>query len=157
MILSTSDEPELEFSGSSWAELWRFRAEPSWGTLIFELNPSWQNIVYFFYPFFPQVFIIRFCLYIMILINFMIIIYKEIRCFRVKLYELWKLIKDRSSNFGPFFGPFSADFWLVFGRFLLPSWVKKVTSRAEPSWKSFSSSYGSSQLGSDSSLIFTYI
>ena len=31
----SSDEPELEFSGSSWAELWRFRAKPSWGTLIF--------------------------------------------------------------------------------------------------------------------------
>ena len=31
--------------------------------------------------------------------------------------------------------------------------VKKVTSRAEPSWKSFNSSYGSSQLGSGSSLI----
>ena len=37
-----SDEPELEFSGSSRAELWRFRAEPSWGTLIFELKPSWN-------------------------------------------------------------------------------------------------------------------
>ena len=33
--------------------------------------------------------------------------------------------------------------------------VKKVTSRAEPSWKSFSSSYDSSQLGSDSSLMST--
>ena len=31
--------------------------------------------------------------------------------------------------------------------------VKKVTSQAELSWKTFSSSYGSSQLGSDSSLI----
>ena len=31
--LIISDEPELEFSGSS-------RAEPSWGTLIFELKPS---------------------------------------------------------------------------------------------------------------------
>ena len=29
---------------------------------------------------------------------------------------------------------------------------EKATSRAEPSWKSFSSSYGASQLGSDSSL-----
>ena len=34
------------------------------------------------------------------------------------------------------------------------SWTKKVTSQAEPSWKSFCSSYGSSQLGSDSSLTF---
>ena len=31
-----SDEPELEFSCSSRAELWRFQAEPSWGTLSFE-------------------------------------------------------------------------------------------------------------------------
>ena len=36
----SSDEPELEFSSSSWAELWRFRAEPSWGTSIFELKLS---------------------------------------------------------------------------------------------------------------------
>ena len=34
--------------------------------------------------------------------------------------------------------------------------MKKVTSRAEPSWKFFSSSYGSSQLGSDSSLLTTF-
>ena len=40
-IISTSDEPEPEFSSSSRAELWRFRAEPSWGTLISELKPSW--------------------------------------------------------------------------------------------------------------------
>ena len=31
--------------------------------------------------------------------------------------------------------------------------MKKVTSRAEPSWKYFSSSYGSSEPGSDSSLL----
>ena len=36
-----------------------------------------------------------------------------------------------------------------------PSWIKKVTSRAKPSWKSFSSSYGSSQLGSGSSLLLS--
>ena len=42
--LYTSDEPELEFSGSSRAELWRFRAEPSWGTLISELKPSWPYV-----------------------------------------------------------------------------------------------------------------
>ena len=40
--ISNSDEFELEFSGSSRAELWRFRAEPSWGTSIFELKPSWN-------------------------------------------------------------------------------------------------------------------
>ena len=38
----TRDEFELEFSGSSEPELWKFRAEPSWGTLIFELKPSWN-------------------------------------------------------------------------------------------------------------------
>jgi hypothetical protein len=32
---------------------------------------------------------------------------------------------------------------------------KKVTSWAEPSWKSFNSSSGSSQLGSDSSLVIS--
>jgi hypothetical protein len=41
-MLTTRDEFELEFSGSSEPELWMFRAEPSWGTLIFELKPSWQ-------------------------------------------------------------------------------------------------------------------
>ena len=40
-----SDEPKLEFSGSS-------RAEPSWGTLIFELKPSWTEI--FLTHFFPK-------------------------------------------------------------------------------------------------------
>ena len=39
----------------------------------------------------------------------------------------------------------------------IPSWRKKATSRAEPSWKSLSSSYGSSQLGSGSSLLTMYI
>ena len=38
--LSIRDEFELEFSGSSEPELGRCRAEPSWGTLIFELKPS---------------------------------------------------------------------------------------------------------------------
>ena len=36
--LFSSDEPELEFSGSSRAKLEWFQAKPSWGTLIFELN-----------------------------------------------------------------------------------------------------------------------
>ena len=40
----SSDEPELEFSGSSQAELGRFRAKLSWGTLIFEPKPSWTDI-----------------------------------------------------------------------------------------------------------------
>ena len=40
--LSTSDEPELEFSGSSRAKLGKFQAEPSWGTLIFERKPTWK-------------------------------------------------------------------------------------------------------------------
>ena len=42
----------------------------------------------------------------------------------------------------------SARFWPIFGFEL-----SEKRSRAEPSWKSFSSSYVSSQLGSDSSLI----
>ena len=37
-----SDEFELKYSGLSRAKQWKFRAEPSWGTLIFELKPSWQ-------------------------------------------------------------------------------------------------------------------
>ena len=40
--VATRDEFELEFSSSSEPELWRIRAEPSWGTLIFELKPSWH-------------------------------------------------------------------------------------------------------------------
>ena len=47
------DEIELEFSGSSKPELWRFQAEPSWGTLIFGLKPSWIEFfkTYFFHKF----------------------------------------------------------------------------------------------------------
>ena len=45
----SSDEPELEFSGSS-------RAEPSWGTLISELKPSWKKKFLAIFP--------RFCLYV---------------------------------------------------------------------------------------------
>ena len=45
-----------------------------------------------------------------------------------------------------------SNFQLVLANFRFRAEWKKVTSRAEPSWKSFSSSYGSSQLGSDSSL-----
>ena len=37
-----SDEFKLENSSPSWAELWRFWVESSWGTSIFELKPSWQ-------------------------------------------------------------------------------------------------------------------
>ena len=35
-------------------------------------------------------------------------------------------------------------------------WAERKRSRAKPSWKFFSSSYGPSQLGSDSSLVGTY-
>ena len=48
----SSDEPELEFSGLSRAELGKIRAKPSWGTLIFELKPSWTKI--FLTHFFPK-------------------------------------------------------------------------------------------------------
>ena len=40
--VGTKDDFELEFSGSSEPELWRFRAEPSQGTSVFELKPSWS-------------------------------------------------------------------------------------------------------------------
>ena len=40
------NEFELEFSGSSEPVLWKFRAEPSWSTLIFELKPRWQFLQY---------------------------------------------------------------------------------------------------------------
>ena len=46
-----------------------------------------------------------------------------------------------------------SNFQLVLANFRFRAEWKKVTSRAEPSWKSFSSSYGSSQLGSGSSLV----
>ena len=36
--LATRDEFKLEFSGSSEPELWRFQAEPSWGTLFSSWN-----------------------------------------------------------------------------------------------------------------------
>ena len=41
--LDSSDGFELDFSGLSEPKLWKFRAEPSWGTLIFELKPSWKG------------------------------------------------------------------------------------------------------------------
>ena len=44
------------------------------------------------------------------------------------------------------------EFQLVFGQFSTSSWSEKGH---EPSWKSFSSSYGSSQLGLD--LSSTYL
>ena len=40
--------------------------------------------------------------------------------------------------------------------FSFPAEWKKVTSWAKPSWKTFSSSYGSNQLGSDSSLLASF-
>ena len=40
--------------------------------------------------------------------------------------------------------------------FSFSSW-NKIFKLMEPSWKSFSSSYGSNQLGSDSSLVFIII
>ena len=45
-----------------------------------------------------------------------------------------------------------------FGQFSISSWREKghEPSRAEPSWISFSSSSGSSQVGSDSSLLIWY-
>ena len=49
------------------------------------------------------------------------------------------------AHFHPIFGSFLADFHFE---------LKWKRSQAEPSWKPFSSSYGSSQLGSDSSLVF---
>ena len=49
-----------------------------------------------------------------------------------------------------------AKFRLVFSQFSISSWSEKghEPSRAEPSWKFFSLSYGSIQLGSDSSLSY---
>ena len=80
--IPTSDEFELEFSSSSRAELWRFRAEPSWGTLILELKPSWQYVYQ----------ISQFCPYNMILINFMII---YLNLFAQKVFlELNNMIVD---------------------------------------------------------------
>ena len=40
--VSTRDDFELEFSGSSRAIKVPSQAKPSWGTLIFELKPNWQ-------------------------------------------------------------------------------------------------------------------
>ena len=50
-----------------------------------------------------------------------------------------------------------SKFGLVSVNFRFRAEEKKVTSRAEPSWKSFSSSSGSSQVGSDSSLPLTHV
>ena len=50
-----------------------------------------------------------------------------------------------------------SKFRLAFPRFFIRAQWKKVTSRAKPSWKTFSSSYGSSQLSPDSSLVLSII
>ena len=66
-------------------------------------------------------------------------------------WKLWfSYINGNKKNQNQNFGSFLADFWFR------AEWIK-VTSPAEPCWKSFSLSYGSSQLGSDSSLLFSYI
>ena len=53
--------------------------------------------------------------------------------------------KDKKNQIKTLISAHLADFWFR-------AEEEKVTSRAEPSWKSFSLSSGSSQLGSDSSL-----
>ena len=50
-----------------------------------------------------------------------------------------------------------SNFRLVLGHFSISSWEEKATSRVELSWKSLSLSYGSSQLGSNSSLLSRYL
>ena len=145
-ILLSRDEFELEFSGSSEPELsmkvpsW---AEPSWGTSIFELKPSW-----IFFKNSNQ--ISKFSTSIMIIINCMIICMK---IYNIKgalgSWKLWFRYFIEKKNQNQNFGSFSANFWFR-------AEGKKVTSRAEPSWKSFSSSSGSSQLSSDSSLVGMY-
>ena len=58
-------KPELEFSGSSRAELWSFRAELGHFNFRAETELTIrQNIAILFSQFFPQVIIIRFCLHI---------------------------------------------------------------------------------------------
>ena len=144
--------PSCEVSGSS---------EPELGTSIFELKLSWQHWQYAFQKIANSELISQFCYFTMILINFMLIylnLYSKKGVFRVELYELgtWfshfqnkltiKIIKSRSSFENRNFGLFSVNFQFQ-------AEVKKVTSWAKPSWKSFSSSYGSGQFGSDSSLL----
>ena len=83
----------------------------------------------------------------MIVINLMIIFlnfYMTIGIFGVK-YTNFQTLSNRK-KYQKNFSSFSANF-----RFRA-EWKK-----AEPSWKSFSSSYGSSQLGSDSSLLINVV
>ena len=85
----------------------------------------------------------------MILINFMLIylnLCSTKGVFRVELYDLGTWF----SHFQKVY--YESEFQLVFGLFSVSSWSEKGH---EPSWKSFSSSYGSSQLDSDSSLVPT--
>ena len=130
-------------------------SEPSWGTLISELKPSWQcqqNIAILFSQFFSQVFIIRFCLHIYQFRDHLLA--NKVFFDAYLFYIIMKINKKNSSStenwilahFRPIFGSFLVDF---------ASELKWKRSRAEPSWKSFSSSYGSSQLGSGSSLLST--
>ena len=79
----------------------------------------------------------------MILINLMII-YLNLLAHKIFEFSWWhNLVIFKTIKFG-----------FLFAQFLISSWSKKghEPSRAEPSWKSCSSSYDSSKLGSDSSL-----
>ena len=132
------------------------RAEPSWGTLISELKPSWTK--FFKLIFSPRFYYQKSCIMIsaMISINF-IIIYLNFCVFKgenlIQIHNLVNFIIENNKKIGLQLRiEISARFSV---NFQFRAEVKKVTSRAEPSWKSFSSSYGSSQLGSGSSLIFT--
>ena len=119
----------------------RSQAEPSWGTLIFELKTSWIfSLIYSFFCFNflfspPKLGVLR-----RNSITFTLFCCKWYWFFS---YEKRKLdLKKLLSNFR--------------AEKKVRAEGKKVTSRVEPSWKYFSSSYGSSQLGSDSSLEFRY-
>ena len=110
-------------------------SEPSWGTSIFELKPSWQYWQYVCQKIANSS---QFCFCTMILINFMPIylnLCSTKGVFRVELYDL-------GTSFSHFQNKFiiKVNFSSFLANFQFRAEVKKVTSRAEPSWKSSDSS-----------------
>ena len=124
-----SDEPELEFSGSSRSELGKFQAELSWGTLISELNRNCLN------SFFPQVFIIRSPVswFQSILWSFIwTFVFLKVNNL-IQMHNLVNfIIENRSStenwNFSSFFSQFSIPSWSEKGH--EPSQAENPSARA---------------------------
>ena len=129
------------------------RAKPNWGTSIFELIPRpkltiKKILLKFFFSCFFSLKLLLCSLWFRFSLWQKTFLLKMTGFLRQKLVFFWKYSgkKKKKSEWQkmPIFEPIF-DFR-----------AERKRSWAEPSWKSFSSSYGSSQLDSDSSLIISH-